>query len=222
MLQRRALAPSSRVGIVTATPSLIGAEQSSGTTINVPAGAQAGDFAMLLADRTDPVSGWTQSYDGDLEVLYRFLPDPPPSSYTFPTMNVGILAVFRNVDASTPFDYDSVTGDPEPLTSTNTSPAVTTSYSGSLVVPVFKTFAVGTGDGGDVAYPAGYSPIAAHLRTGNTFFGTLYYRVAAAYKARPNTGTETIGPWRAADTLTPYAGSGLTAGTIVLKGAAFS
>lgn len=218
MLQRRALAPSSRVGIVTATPSLIGVEQSSGTTINVPAGAQAGDFAMLLANTADLLSGWTQSYNGDLEVHYRFLTDPIPSSYTFTTMNVGILAVFRSVDSSSPFD-----GSLQPLTSTNTSPAVTTTLSGSLVVPVFQSTTadyLSEVDGGDIAYPVGYSPVATHLaiRT-TTNFGNIYYRVAAGSKAKPVAGSETIGPWRAAATLTGYVAPNMAAGTIVLRGA---
>jgi len=225
MLQRRVVTATTLEGAQRITPSLIGAESSDTTTINVPTGAQAGDFALLFGYRPDLRSGWTQTYNQTgaepyFEAHHTFLPDPVPSSYTFTNMRLGILMVFRSVDSSTPLDVDPL----PTLTTTNTSPSITTNNSRSMVVLGFAaedaSSNIGGFSGSNVpGAPTGYSlaKTQGELTTSPSFRYTWF---AAAYRPIINAAAETPTAWQDTDTGSAYSAANMAAGTIALRGAA--
>lgn len=224
MLHRRVVTAATLEGAQRITPSLIGAESSNTTTINVPAGAQAGDFALLFGSTPDLRSGWTQTYNQTgaepyFEAHHTFLPDPVPSSYTFTNMRLGILMVFRNVDSSTPLDVDPLVA--SPLVTTSTSPSVATANSRSLVVLGFAVRDVSTNinDTNIPAAPTGYSTASTSYEiTFLSGFPTSW--VAAAYRVATSAATYAPTAWQDTSTGSAYSAANMAAGTIALRGAA--
>ena len=213
MLQQRALSAAALAGAGTYTPSFVGAESSSTTTINVASGAQAGDFALLFGSTPNLRSGWTQSYNQGIlpffEAHYTFLPDPVPSSYTFTNLRLGILMIFRNVDSSTPLDVSVPT-----LATTNTSPAITTINERCMLVVGFGCYA-GINSLNIPGAPTGYSLASTQY---DPDFDNYWF--AAAYKAAPAIDTYTPTAWQDTSTGSDYSSSNMAAGTIALRGAA--
>lgn len=222
MLHQRVVTAATLEGAQRITPSFVGAENSASTTINVPAGAQAGDFALLFGSTPDLRSGWTQTYNQTgsepyFEAHHVFLPDPVPSSYTFTNMRLGILMVFRNVDSSTPLDVDPL----PTLTTTNTSPSITTNNSRSLVVLGFGVRDVSSNinDTNIPVAPTGYNLAdTSYEITFLSGFPTNWF--AAAYKAATSAATYTPTAWLDTTTGSGYSAANMAAGTIALRGAA--
>jgi len=222
MLQRRVVTAATLEGAQRITPSLIGAESSDTTTINVPTGAQAGDFALLFGYRPDLRSGWTQTYNQTgaepyFEAHYVFLPDPVPSSYTFTNMRLGILMVFRSVDSSNPLDASVPT-----LATTNTSPAVTTNNSRSMVVLGFAaedaSSNIGGASGSNVpGAPTGYNLAKTQGKLTTSPFRYTWF--AAAYRPIITAAAVTPTAWQDTDTGSAYSAANMAAGTIALRGA---
>jgi len=219
MLQRRVLHAGGLAGAGNYTPSFVGAESSSTTTINVASGAQPGDFALLFGSAPPLRSGWTQSYNQGIlpffEAHHTFLPDPVPSSYTFSVgaaeLRLGILMIFRNVDSSNPLDVDPLVA--SPLVTTNTSPAVATSNERCLLVVGFGCYA-GINISNIPGAPTGYS-------LASTQYDSAFdnYWFAAAYRAAPKIQTYTPTAWQDTSTGSDYSSSNMAAGTIALRGA---
>jgi len=221
MLQHRAMTAAALEGEQRYVPSLVGSESSDTSTVNVPSGAQAGDFILLYGIDPDLRAGWTEAFNGtNLDAHYTFLPDPVPSSYTFTNMDSGILMVFRNVDSSNPLDVDP----PPTITSTNTSPSISTTEPNCTIVLGLGSRVSEDAPAPDA--PSGYNLAKTQYDEVLIVFGaSLFYWLAAAYTTAPIASTDPSGApytptaWRDSLTGSDYSALEYTAGTIALRGA---